>query len=285
MPNSIALFDGYSTLLDEAYAQASVTAVLDGSPELIRQGANVNELILPKLSLQGLSDYSRLTGYAPGDVSLTHETVVCGYDRGRLFTVDERDNAETAGVAFGALAGEFLRVKVAPELDAYRLAKYAAEAGGLVYGDLEDGAQVLLALRAAATALDNAECPMENRYLFITPALMGMVEDLDTTHSRAVLSRFMPPLLVAPGRFQTAVTLLTGDAGGYAPAPDAAPLNFLVVQKDAVAQFTKHTEVKVITPALNQTADAWKFGYRLVGVAQVRDNKAGGVYAHAALAA
>lgn len=38
-----------------------------------------------------------------------------------MFTVDNMDNAETAG-----LASEFIRTKVAPEVDAFRFASYGA---------------------------------------------------------------------------------------------------------------------------------------------------------------
>ena len=48
------------------------------------------------------------------------------YDRGRKFSVDAMDNEETAGLAFGKLASEFIRTKAVPEMDAVRFASYAA---------------------------------------------------------------------------------------------------------------------------------------------------------------
>ena len=81
------------------------------------------------LSMQGLGDYSRNEGYVKGDVTLTNETVKCNFDRGRMFNVDTMDNLETAGIAFGQLAGEFIRTKVAPEEDAFRFAQYAGKTG------------------------------------------------------------------------------------------------------------------------------------------------------------
>ena len=126
MPNSITKFKMYvTTLLDEVYKAAAKTSVLDGAAELARQGANVDELIIPKLSMDGLGDYSRSSGYVTGDVTLTNETVKCNFDRGRMFVVDNVDNMDTAGLAFGRLASEFLRTKVVPELDAFRFATYA----------------------------------------------------------------------------------------------------------------------------------------------------------------
>lgn len=129
MPNAITLAQQFVPLLDETYQLASLTADLDGNADLVRQGANANELIIPMLSMQGLGDYSRNDGYVKGDVTLTNETVKCNFDRGRMFTVDTMDNLETAGIAFGQLAGEFIRTKVAPEEDAFRFAQYAGKTG------------------------------------------------------------------------------------------------------------------------------------------------------------
>lgn len=60
MANNIALFKQYiAGVLDEVYKNASLTAVLDGSNELVQQGANANELVIPKMSMDGLGDYSK----------------------------------------------------------------------------------------------------------------------------------------------------------------------------------------------------------------------------------
>lgn len=74
MPNVIALRKTYSTLLDEAYKLASLTAVLDGPNDLAQEGANANEILIPKMSMSGLADYDKQTGYALGDVTLDYET-------------------------------------------------------------------------------------------------------------------------------------------------------------------------------------------------------------------
>ena len=109
MANSITLASQFVPILDEIYKLASLTSKLDGNPDLVRAGANANELIIPKLTMQGLGDYSRNSGYVAGDVTLTNETVQCNFDRGRMFTVDNLDNQESAGIAFGRLASEFIR--------------------------------------------------------------------------------------------------------------------------------------------------------------------------------
>ena len=114
MPNAITKFKKYIDMLDEVYKLSALTSSLDGDSTLVRAGANTNEIIIPKMSLDGLGNYSRNGGYVSGSVTLTNETVQFNYDRGRKFTVDNMDNEETAGVAFGKLSSEFIRTKVVP---------------------------------------------------------------------------------------------------------------------------------------------------------------------------
>lgn len=286
MPNSIELFKTYIPMLDEVYKNAALTSVLDGAAELARQGVNANELIIPKISMDGLANYSRNSGYVSGDVTLTNETVKCNFDRGRMFTVDYLDNEETAGIAYGRLASEFIRTKVVPELDAFRLATYAGITGiGNASGALATGANVVSALRDASNKMDEDEVPAEERYLFITPTLISLVEDLDTTKSRAVLERFAKVVRVPQTRFYTAIDQNDGttsgqEAGGYKKGSDAKNINFMVIHKPAVIQFQKHVAPKVITPETNQDGDAWKFGYRNVGIADAYENKLAGIYLH-----
>ena len=286
MANSIQLSKVYTNLLDEVYQQSALTAVLESDASLARQGANANEIVIPKLAMDGLADYSRNSGYVNGDVTLNWETVQFNYERGRMFSVDNMDNEETQNIAFGRLAGEFIRTKVVPELDAFRFAKYASVVGaGTATGALATGADVIAALRTATSAMDEAEVPMEDRHLFITPTLLGLVEDMDTTKSKEVLARFASITKVPQTRFYSAIELLDGkssgeEKGGYKKAEGAADLNFEIVHKPATLQFTKHAVPKVISPELNQDADAWKYGYRNYGLCDTYENKAAGIYVH-----
>ena len=286
MPNSIQLAKVYTNLLDEVYRQSALTAVLERDASLARQGANANEIIIPKLSMDGLADYSRNSGYVNGDVTLNWETVQFNYERGRMFSVDNMDNEETQNIAFGRLAGEFIRTKVVPELDAFRFATYASVVGaGTATGALATGEAVIAALRKATSEMDEAEVPMEDRHLFITPTLLGLVEDMDTTKSKEVLARFASITKVPQTRFYSAIELLDGktvgeEKGGYKKADGGVELNFEIIHKPATLQFTKHAVPKVISPELNQDADAWKYGYRNYGLCDTYENKTAGIYVH-----
>lgn len=282
MANNIQAAKKYLPVLDEIYKLNSLTAVLDGNPELVREGANAGELLIAKLSMQGLADYNRNTGYVDGDVTLEWETIKADYDRGRMFSVDNVDNQDSADVAFGQLANEFIRTKVTPELDATRFAKYAQTSGiGKASGALDDGAKVIAAIRKAVTTMDEAEVPAEGRILFITPTLKGLVDDLDTNKSREVLKKFAEIKEVPQSRFYTQITLTPNAAGGYTKtATTGKEINFMIVHPTATVQFPKHVAPKVVTPEQNQNADAYKFGYRIVGVAKVKENKVSGIYVH-----
>lgn len=291
MANAITKFKNYIDLLDEVYKNASLTSVLDGDSSLVRAGANANEIVIPKISMDGLGDYSRNSGYVNGSVTLTNETVAFNYDRGRAFSIDAMDNEETAGVAFGRLSSEFIRTKTVPEVDAFRFATYAGISGiSTVAGaTLADGAAVLAALVAATSKMDDDEVPQENRHLFITPTLYNLVMAVDTTKSKMVLDGFASIVKVPQSRFYTAINLLDGttggeEAGGYAKAAGGVNINFMIIHKEAVLQYPKHVVNKVIDPETNQDADAWKFFFRAYGLADVYENKVAGIYLHKATA-
>lgn len=289
MANSIALFKQYLDLLDEVYKTSSTTASLDISGELVRAGANAKEILIPKITLDGLADYSRGGGYVAGDVKLEMETVTFNFDRGRKFTVDAMDNAETAGVAFGKLASDFIRTKVAPELDAFRYATYAGISGiGTTAGAaLSTGADVLTALVSAQNAMDEAEVPETERELHITPTLYNLIYSVDTTKSKEVLNSFSRIVKVPQTRFYTAIDQYDGTTenettGGFVKDTTGKNINFMVIHKPAVIQYSKHVVSKVVSPEENQTSDGWMFFYRSYGLADVYDNKVKGIYLHKA---
>lgn len=284
--NAIELFKQYIAMLDEIYQLEAMTSVLDGENALVSQGANANELVIPKISMDGLADYSRNDGYVKGSVNFNFETVTCNFDRGRMFTVDVMDNIETMGMVFGKLSSEFVRTKVIPELDAFRMATYASldKISTTEAAELTTGEAVLKALRVANTKMNNDEVTSTNRILFIETGLKGMIDDLDTTKSKKVLDKFSKIVEMPQNRFYTAIKQLAGTGeekvGGYTRAEGANDINFLIIEKSAAIQFAKRVNSKIITPEQNQDADAYKYGYRQVAIADAYENKRAGIYLH-----
>lgn len=285
MANSITKFKAYIDKLDTVYQQASATSILDADADTVRMGAKAGEFLIPKMSMDGLADYSRSSGYVKGDVTITYETKSCNYDRGRKFSVDAMDNEETAGIAFGKLASEFIRTKVVPEMDAFRFAKYASATGVLSAAEATPtaGTAVLTALQTAVNAKDEAEVNVDGKILFITPTLLTLAKNVDTTKSKAILDRFEKIITVPQTRFYTAIDMKDGTssnetAGGYAGATGGYKINFMIINRDSVIQFGKHTVNKVVAPEENQTDDGYMFFYRAYSIAETYENKVKGIY-------
>ena len=285
MPNAITLMKKYiPSMVDEIYKLNSLTAALDSPAELARAGANANEILIPKLSMQGLGDYDRTSsnGYKDGTVNLDYETKKFNYDRGRKFSVDAMDDEETAFLAFGRLMAEFMRTQAIPELDAFRFANMAKLAKTQKEEDLTDGSGVITAITAAVNAFDEGEVPSEGRYLYITPTLKLLIDNLDLTKSKSVLDG-LTLVKVPQSRFYSAIDLKSGgsseEIGGYAKDAGGKDLNFILVHPSSVLQYKKHEVSKIIRPEQNQSSDAWLFAFRSYGLSEVYDNKKIGIYA------
>ena len=294
MANAIATITKYLPLLDQVYAVASVSAILDTPNALVRETADAKTVLIAQTSMSGLGDYSRADGFVSGDLTLTWKPYTFEYDRGRTFQIDAMDDMETMGLAFGSLAGEFVRVKVTPEIDAIRFAKYATNAGTKVEAVLTNKTAVS-AIATAEVDMEEKEVSLANCVLFMTPTVYGYVKD-DTEHFQRTLvpsenpnrnfGAFddMPIAKVPQSRFYTAVNVLSGKddqaAGGFAKAEGAKDINFMIIDRASVVQLIKHGKIRVFDPDTNQSADAYKVDYRIYHDAWVLDNKKNGIYCH-----
>lgn len=292
MAQSIALATKFQPILDEIYKAASLTARMDAQTKPVDfAGANVVKVF--KTDPIGLGTYSRVSGYPAGQVVGAWETMTLSIERGRAFVIDRMDDEETLGMAFGTLAGEFIRTEVAPELDAYRFAKYAGTPGiQTVAGATLDANSILTAIDAAKLALDQNEVPREGRLLYISDACLNLLEGKvsrflanENVVDRTV-NRFdgMEVIMVPQTRFYTEVTLDAGasvDAGGYSKTSSTGKdVNFMIIHPSSVLQVTKHAALKVFTPEENQTSDGYLVQYRIYHDAFVYDNKVKGIYLH-----
>ena len=291
--NDFSLAAKYLPLLDEIYKRGSLTAILDTAEERVRWiGANTVYLYKPEI--QGLGNYNRNAGFVPGSVENDWEALTLNYERGRSFTVDVLDNDGSVGMAFGSLLGEFERTQAIPELDAFRFATYAADAGTKVSGSIA-GANVADLIQTAEAEMDDKEVPYEGRILYVSPTayktLKGDITrftengDPDVNGNIEIYDD-MRVIRVPKGRFNTLITLNAPTnaegAGGYTAT--GADINFMIVHPSAIVQVTKHLVPRIFAPEVNQEADAWKLNYRVTGGAWVKANKVNGIYLHAGAA-
>lgn len=286
MANSIATITQYlATIVEENYRLGSLTNWLDTTGVITEGLANAKEVKIPKLTLAGLSDYNKTAGYTAGDATLEYMTYTLTKDRGKKFTLDAVDNIESAGVALAQLAATFLRDYVIPELDAYRFAQYAAGAptANVVSATLTK-ATILEAIDTAGVALSDAEVPVENRILFVSPlvnALIKQAVDSARLHTGTVVNRKvtylddMQIVEVPSSRFKDKITLGTN---GYTNPSGAVAMNFIMIDKNAPLQIVKHAPARLFSPDQNQSADAWIYAYRCYHDCTIKTSKKNGVY-------
>lgn len=284
MPNTIALAKNYTSLLDEVYRSASVTADLTSDATMSRAGANANEIVYPQISVTGLGEYDRNSGYTTGAVDLKWKTATFNYDRGTKISVDVMDNEESRNLAFGMAGATLMRDKVAPEADAFTFATLAAlENISKATGTIDNASQFLDALLTAWSKMDEDEVPQEGRILYATATLLNSVMSLDTTKSREILAKFAVKKVVPQARFYTAIDLLDGktpgeEAGHYKKSNTGADINFMIVHKPAIIKFDKHTASNIILASGNPDADADIVKYRKYGIVNGYANKRAGIY-------
>ena len=296
MANAITTQVDYTDLLDEVYKNAAKTAGLEAEQGMIRETELAGTFLIAKMSLDALGDYSRATGFVDGDATLTWETHTFSQDRARSFSIDNMDNLETADIAFGRLAGEFIRTAEVPEVDAYRFSVMAGGAGTEASADLTSSTTAE-AIDTAQVVMDDAEVSEEGRILYATSQTIKNIQNSDlftrnldiTTPSgiNRTIQAYdgMEIVKVPQGRFYSAITMLDGstggeEAGGYTKAAGGFDLNFMIVHPSSVISAVKHKKVRVFSPDVNQDKDAYKYDFRIYYDLFVLENKADGIYVH-----
>lgn len=287
MANNIELAKKYTPLIDEKYKKESFTSILNSPASMVRLGENTHTILYRHVSVNGLGNYSRNSGYTNNAVTVEWKSAEFNYDRGTKITMDEMDNEETLGDSYLVAQNELQTSKVAPEGDAFTFATIAgtpditiATEGGETFADGED---FLNAVLKGVTKMDEEEVPSENRILFATPTLINSIMALDTTKSREVLDSFSQIVKVPQSRFYTKIKLLDGttkgeEIGHYEKAEDGNEINFMIVHKDAILKWDKHIVRDAISPASNPSADAYIAKYRKYGIVHVFEEKKAGVY-------
>ncbi len=289
MANSIEYAKKFVPIIDGIYKAGAVTQGMDAATKADFTG--VNEVKVLKVSTTGLGDYSRENGYPKGDVTAAWETLTLTEERGKEISVDRMDDEETLGLTFGTVTGEFMRLHVIPELDAYRFAKYASMTGisTVATPAVLTKETVIAAIDEAVRQLNADEVPLEGRRLYINSDLQPLLNSAlnrqwgsDGTVN-TVLSGYNNMLItwVPPTRFYTAITLNAGTSNwGYAKGATASDINFMIIYPPAILQVTKFALPKIFDPDTNQDKDAWKFQFRLYHDAFVYENKVKGIYLH-----
>ena len=126
--NSLEFQSKLTGELDKALVQSAQTSFFADNA-LRSKFVGARTVLIPDVDMQGLGNYDRDDGFVTGALTVSSESYTMAMDRGRSFQLDREDEDET-GVAnlAGQVLGEFVRTKVAPEMDAYVLSKLATAA-------------------------------------------------------------------------------------------------------------------------------------------------------------
>ena len=292
--NSVGLAAEYLPLLDEIYKAESKTAVLDTAQDRVRWDQTTGSFYLFETDMVGLGDYSRNGGFVRGDVTASWRQYTPQYDRARQFVVDRLDDQQSMGMAFGTLAGEFMRTKVTPEVDAIRFRDYSKNASDSMKTaeNISTGSGAVAAIDLGTEKLDNAEVPYEGRILFVNPTMYKYLKAGITRYTmngengidyNVEMYNDMRVITVPSGRFNTAITLAQPSAhdgaGGYSTT--GSTINFMIVHPSAVMQSTVLYSPRIFSPEVFQEANAWAYDFRLAHGAWVKHQKANGIYVNA----
>lgn len=295
MANTVNYASEYLRMLDLIFKKESCTKLLEATKAQVRPDkVNAKNVYLRKISVDGLADYSRSSGFVDGDGTVTWENHALTQERGRRFNLDVMDSVE-AYTTIAEIAAEFTRTKVIPELDAYRFGKIYSLCGSNAQATLTYDT-VVAAIDTGIAALDDLEVPKSNRALFVSNGIYQLMKQSGdslkvrmTSGMNPVIDRDiemfdkMPLVQVPSGRFNTSITLYDGTSGGQTAGGFVTAgydINFMIVPIDIVAAVVKYVKPGIISPDDNQSADAFLFKYRLYHDLFVADNKVNGVYIH-----
>ena len=291
--NTIALAKRYIPYVDAAYSQEALTSFLERYNGIIKDSLNgVNKVLVPKYSMTGFGSYSRAGGettvspfgYTEGNVELEYEEVSYDVERSASFNVDRYNNEESLNVLWPSMLREFIRMNAAPEIDSARvskLAQTAITAGNYGSSALTTGAEVVAAIRAGVNHMQNASVSSE-WFILMRPEIKGMLDDMNSYESKAVLANFAETHVLPSSRMNSAITLNTGAGGqyGYVVADGSLPVAFLIVAGDCQVTAVR-THIKAWTPDENQLGDSYRLNIRTMYLLpRVFDNKKDGVWVH-----
>ena len=294
--NTMQYASVFMTELDKQLVEKSTTGWMEDNAMQVQYNGGA-EVKIPKMTMSGLGDYDRNSGFAQGAVAVTYETKTLTQDRGRTFQLDAMDVDETNFAATaGAVMREFQSTKVIPEIDAYRYSKIyeLAEAAGKTSTYTPAVDSIFETLMNDITAVRDAAGECTEIVIAMSAKVAGML-DLAKGGTNVLQSGFFEqgkaeikvkeidgcPIIRVPSvRFQTKYTFMDGvenAEGGFAAATDAKGINWIVMVKQAPVAISKTDVTRIFDPMTNQNANAWKIDYRKYHDLWIMDNGMDGV--------
>ncbi len=290
--NTIETRQIFQTELDKQMEEELTSSWMDANAgQVIYTGGR--EVKIPKMDMDGLKDYIRKDGYPSGGVTLEYETKTMTMDRGEGFTLDAMDVDESNFVASaGNVLGEFQRLKVVPEVDAYRYSSIYKAASNKAAEKSLTSANIFKSITDDIAAVQDLVGETTPLVVVINGIARGLLNN-STEFSKQVNSTAefkageivtkvrtineCPILQVPSARMYTAYDFWKGteeghETGGFAKAAGAVLMNYIIIPQKAAIAVCKQDKPKIIDPDANQRADAWFVGYRKYHDLWIKDN-------------
>ena len=286
MANEIAYASVFQSALDKVIEQSATTAWMTANASRVKYNGG-KEVKIAKLALDSLSDYSRASGFAEGDIDLTWQTHEFEYDRGRKFTLDPMDIDESNFVLTASeVMGEFARTKVVPEVDLVRIAKLSQATTPVPVTATEDNALSLFldGIVAIRDSGYSGQLVAHVRYDFMKLLQLRFANQLSSvTFSIGGVDTTFPSIdgvaliPTVSGRMWTdvekdEVTLV------IAPSDTAEQIEFLIAGATVPLAIAKHEKIRTFSPEQYQDKNAWAMDYRIYHDLFVEDNQVDAVY-------
>ena len=268
---------------------------------------------IPTTTAQGLGDYSKTTGYPEAAHSASFEEYTLNHDRGLKFAFDRLDEQDILGPSFNLVDRVFqdaMRLHIIPEYDAIRIADLAAAAkdGGKEVIEDIDNTNTIYAFDEAIQYYHNIGYDTSNLWCFISPSVAKFLkqDNAGSTLSRRIaLDTFagkvkreitsiegIDTIIVPESRFwhqaslRSAIPNITstnvGDirtVNSFTNPSTARQINFLLVPKSSgIEAVTRHQQLKVFNPDINQNLDGWLIQFRTVYDIVIPKHKRGLIY-------
>lgn len=284
MANNIEYAKVFQKELDKQIIEGSTSGWMEeNASQVIYNGGD--EIKIPKITLKGLGTYNRTDGYTTNPITYTYETRVMSMDRGKRLRIDALDVDETAfGLAAANIAAEFQRVKVIPEIDAYRYSTLSTNAS-ITKEYTPDKKTVLSTLLGQLGEVREVTGGEGELVIAMSRPVYDMIMlSSEVTHSLdagnfsqgelefAVKTINGVSIIPVPSaRMKTGYDFDSED--GFSAKGDAKQINWIICPRTAPIAISKTDNLKIITPEQNQFADAWDIDYRKYHDIFIPDNK------------
>lgn len=276
--NSIETVALFQQACDQQMIEGSTSGWMEANAGQVKYSGG-RDVKIPTLSMDGLGDYDRDSGYKRGKVSLAYQTKTMSMDRGVQFLLDRVDVDESGFIANAtATMSTFQSEHVIPEVDAYRYSKLykAISDAGKSKAYSPAASTILSALKNDITAVRDI-CGAADLIIIMPYNVADILDNSEKLQRQINVGNFRQggidlqvktfdgnPIIRVPSvRMYSEYNFFSGeDKFGFEKTDSAKLINWIVTPRRAPIAVSKTDSIKIFDPQTTQGADAWLIEYR-----------------------